>query len=76
MAIDFSGTAGEVRAAFHTEMHRIDVDGVAHVANFGDPEIPAALAPAVEGIVTLDDFAAEPQATFASTSAFTCTPTS
>ena len=31
--IDFSGTADAVRAAFHTEIHNLEVDGVAHVAN-------------------------------------------
>src|SRR6266478_3730270 len=27
MLIDFSGTAGQVRAAFHTEIHHLDVNG-------------------------------------------------
>src|SRR5208337_5527098 len=31
--IDFSGTAGEVHAAFHTEIHNLDVKGVKHIAN-------------------------------------------
>jgi hypothetical protein len=54
--IDFSGTAGQVRAAFHTEIHELDVKGVKHIANMSDPQIPAALAPAVVGIVSLHDF--------------------
>ncbi len=29
MVIDFSGAAGAVKAAFHTEIHRLDVNGVA-----------------------------------------------
>lgn len=58
MVIDFSGTAGEVARAFHTEMHRLEVAGVPHIANMGDPRIPAALAPAVEGVVALHDFRA------------------
>ncbi len=58
MAIDFSGTAGQVRRAFRTEIHRLNVDGVDHIANVGDPEIPAALAPAVQGVVSLHDFRA------------------
>ena len=36
------------------------VNGVAHFANMSDPQIPAALAPAVVGIVSLHDF--KPQA--------------
>src|SRR5208282_1658394 len=54
--IDFSGTAGEVHAAFHTEIHNLDVKGVKHIANMSDPQIPAALAPAVVGVVSLHDF--------------------
>jgi len=56
MQIDFSGTAGQVRTAFHTEIHNLSVDGVAHVANMSDPQIPEALAPAVRGVVSLHDF--------------------
>jgi hypothetical protein len=56
MVIDFSGTSGQVRAAFHTEIHNLSVNGVAHIANMSDPEIPAALAPAVVGITALHDF--------------------
>jgi subtilase family serine protease len=54
--IDYSGTAGQVRTAFHTEIHNLEVDGIAHIANTNDPQIPAALAPAVVGIVALHDF--------------------
>jgi hypothetical protein len=56
MMIDFSGNAGQVRQAFGTEIHNLDVNGVKHFANFGDPKIPAALAPAVVGIVSLHNF--------------------
>ncbi|MGA2219685.1 MAG: protease pro-enzyme activation domain-containing protein, partial [Terracidiphilus sp.] len=54
--IVFSGTAGEVETAFHTEIHRYRVDGVEHIANSQDPEIPAALAGVVGGVVSLHDF--------------------
>ena len=54
--IDFSGTAGQVREAFHTEIHNLDVKGKGHIANMSDPQIPAALAPAVKGVVSLHDF--------------------
>ena len=56
MVIDFSGNAGQVRRAFHTSIHNLSVNGVHHIANFNDPRIPAALAPAVAGIVSLHDF--------------------
>jgi len=56
MVIDFSGTAGKVREAFRTEIHHFEVNGVPHIANMSDPEIPAELAPAIVGIVSLHDF--------------------
>ena len=43
MLIDFSGTAGQVREAFRTEIHHLEVNGVEHIANMSDPQIPAAL---------------------------------
>ncbi len=63
--IDFSGTAAQVRAAFHTEMHYLDVAGKRHIANMSDPQIPGALAPAVVGIVSLHDFKPRPKYTSA-----------
>jgi hypothetical protein len=56
MSIDFSGTAGQVSAAFHTEVHRLSVNGQPHIANMSDPRIPEALAPVLTGIVSLNDF--------------------
>jgi Pro-kumamolisin, activation domain/Divergent InlB B-repeat domain len=61
MAIDFSGTAGQVRSAFHTEIHNLSVNGAAHFANVADPQIPAALAPLVAGVTSLNDFRPRPQ---------------
>ena len=58
--IEFSGTAGQVREAFHTEIHNLEVKGVAHIANMSDPRIPAALAPAVIGVVSLNNFMPRP----------------
>jgi subtilase family serine protease len=58
--IDFSGTAGQVRAAFHTEMHYLEVAGKQHVANMSDPQIPSALASVVAGIVSLHNFRPHP----------------
>lgn len=57
MTIDFSGNAAMVREAFHTSIHNLRVNGVSHIANMSDPQIPAALAPAVAGIVALHNFA-------------------
>lgn len=54
--IDFSGNAAQVREAFHAEMHNVEVNGEQHVANVSDPMVPAALAPAIRGIVSLNDF--------------------
>ncbi|HVS88234.1 MAG TPA: protease pro-enzyme activation domain-containing protein [Candidatus Acidoferrum sp.] len=56
MVIDFSGTAGQVRKAFQTEMHHLEVKGEKHIANMSDPRIPAALASVVTGVVSLHDF--------------------
>jgi hypothetical protein len=56
MVIDFSGTAAQVRNAFQTEIHHIEVQGAKHIANTNDPQIPAALAPIVSGVVSLHDF--------------------
>ena len=58
--ISFSGTAGQVRSAFHTEIHRLEVNGEKHIANMSDPYIPVALAPAVAGVVSLNDFRPHP----------------
>jgi len=60
MSIDFSGTAGQVWGAFHTEIHKLSVNGQDHIANMSDPRIPEALAPAVAGIVSLHDFRPHP----------------
>ena len=54
--IEFSGTAGEVRDAFHTEIHKYVVNGEEHWANASDPQIPAALAPVVAGFASLNNF--------------------
>jgi subtilase family serine protease len=56
MVIEFSGTVGQVRSAFHTQIQRFVVDGKEHMANATDPQIPAALAPVVAGIVSLHNF--------------------
>jgi hypothetical protein len=54
--IEFSGNVGQVRGAFHTEIHSFLVNGEAHQANASDPQIPAALMPMVAGIASLHNF--------------------
>jgi subtilase family serine protease len=61
LAIDFAGTAAQIREAFHTEVHNLVLpNGEKHIANMRDPQIPAALAPAIEGIASLHDFFPKP----------------
>jgi len=54
--IEFAGTAGQVRNAFRTEVHRLSVNGEEHFANMQEPQIPGALAPVVKGVVGLHNF--------------------
>jgi subtilase family serine protease len=56
LQIEFSGTAGQVRKAFNTTIHKLSVKGEEHFANFSDPQIPAALASAVHGVISMHDF--------------------
>jgi pseudomonalisin len=52
----FSGTAGQVAQAFHTQIRQYKVNGETHFANSADPQIPQALAPVIVGPVSLHDF--------------------
>jgi subtilase family serine protease len=58
--VDFSGNAGEVAQAFHTEIHRYHINGQDHYANAGDPYVPSALTPIVSGFRALNDFHPRP----------------
>ena len=62
LEIEMSGTAGSVRSAFHTEIHNLNVNGATHYANMSDPQVPAAIAPAVSGVLFLNDFEPHPYA--------------
>jgi hypothetical protein len=53
--VSFSGTAGQVQSAFHTEMHYYSVDGKSYYANASEPAVPAALADVVLGFNSLDN---------------------
>jgi len=59
MWIEFSGSVGQVNAAFRTQMRRYQLNGETHIANATDISIPAALAALVEG-VPLHDFFVRP----------------
>jgi hypothetical protein len=58
--IEFSGRAGQVKEAFHTEIHKYIVNGEEHWANSADPQIPTALTSAVAGIASLHNFPKKP----------------
>jgi subtilase family serine protease len=58
--VEFSGNVGQVRNAFGTEIHKLNVRGEEHFANVSDPQIPAALAPVVKGIRSLHNFHPKP----------------
>jgi trimeric autotransporter adhesin len=57
MAVEFSGTTGQVRSAFRTQIHSYVANGQSFHANASAPQIPAALAPVVKG-VTLNNYKA------------------
>jgi hypothetical protein len=58
--LEFSGSASQVQEAFHTAIHKYVVKGEQHWANASDPAIPAALTPAVSGVLTLHNFLKKP----------------
>ncbi len=60
--ISFDGNVAQIESAFSLEMHNYAVDGVVHLANAGEPAIPAALAGTVIGVGSLNDFAPKPRA--------------
>lgn len=60
MQIDFSGTAGQVKQAFHTQENRYTINQASHIANASDISLPAALKDVVTGVAGLNDL--HPQA--------------
>ena len=54
--MEFSGNAAQVRQAFLTQIQNYAVNNAMYVANSSDPQIPAALAPVISGIVSLHNF--------------------
>ena len=59
--IEFSGTAGQLRKAFHTEIHQYSAQGEKHYANATEIQIPQALTALVAGVSQMNDFRAQPQ---------------
>jgi hypothetical protein len=59
-AVEFSGNVGQVRSAFHTEIHKFFVNGEEHFANTSVPQVPAALAPVIKGMGSLQNFRSQP----------------
>jgi uncharacterized protein (TIGR03437 family) len=59
--IQFSGSAGQVQNAFHTQMHQYLENGDLHYANSTDPSIPAALSDVVGGLRGLNNFRLKPR---------------
>lgn len=55
-AIVFSGTIGQVNAAFGAAIRRYEWHGERHLAASVEPSVPSALAPVVRGFATLHDF--------------------
>jgi Pro-kumamolisin, activation domain/Bacterial Ig-like domain (group 3)/Subtilase family len=60
--IEFSGNVGQLRSAFHTDIHQYAVNGELHFANRTESSIPAALAPLIRGTLPLNDFRTKPLA--------------
>ncbi len=54
--IHFSGTAGQVEAAFGSPIHEFSEEGALRHGNVSPPTIPRALGSVVRGILSLDDF--------------------
>jgi subtilase family serine protease len=59
-SIVFSGSAGQVQSAFHTQIHTYRIGNEVHHGNASDPQIPAAFAGVVGGVVSLHDFRSAP----------------
>src|SRR5436305_414245 len=60
--ISFDGNVAQIESAFSLEMHNYAVDGVVHLANAGEPAIPASLVGSVLGVGSLNEFAPKPRA--------------
>ncbi|HYL79144.1 MAG TPA: protease pro-enzyme activation domain-containing protein [Bryobacteraceae bacterium] len=62
--VAFSGTAGQIQRAFHTEIHLYVVDNETHYGNATELRIPEVLRNLVSGVRGLDDFWNKPSRVF------------
>jgi len=60
MSIAFAGNVGQVENAFHTRIHQFNADGEEFLSNVTEPQIPAAFAPVVTGVVRLNTIMPKP----------------
>jgi uncharacterized protein (TIGR03437 family) len=58
--VAFSGSAAQISKAFHTSIHRYQVNGQNHFANATAPSVPEALAGIAGGFLGLNDFNPKP----------------
>ncbi|MGB8064100.1 MAG: protease pro-enzyme activation domain-containing protein [Candidatus Sulfotelmatobacter sp.] len=59
--VSFDGTVAQVESTFALEMHNYLVNGEVHLANAGEPSVPAALAASVLSVGHLHDFSPKPR---------------
>lgn len=59
--ISFDGTVGQIESVFAMEMHNYLVNGEVHLANSGEPSVPAALSGIVGSLWHIDDFSPKPR---------------
>lgn len=59
--ISFSGTAAQVENTFQTQLHRYQINGVAHMANATEISVPSAISGMVAGVRNLTDFRPQPR---------------
>ncbi len=59
--IRFSGTVAQAQNAFHTQLHRVSLDGEIHVTNLSSPVLPSAIAGVTSAITGLHDFQLKPR---------------
>jgi hypothetical protein len=58
--IEFTGSVQQVNTAFATSMHQFALNGQKHYANATDISIPSAITPVVAGVLSLNNFQAQP----------------
>ena len=59
--VSFDGTVAQIESTFALEMHNYLVNGEVHLANAGEPSVPAALAGSVLSVGHLHDFSPRPR---------------